>query len=83
MAVVRGCRVSHQLPYLKWLAQLREGDFVIPVIHGERKEVQPLTKVSKTTVTIGKYAKAMKFSRKTGLICGKRPLKHLFSLDQP
>lgn len=75
--------MTTRLPYLQWLAQLKEGDIVIPVINSERKEAVPITRAAKTSVTIGKYAKAMRFSRKTGVICGRKPLKHLFIIDQP
>jgi ribosomal protein L21 len=75
--------VTTRLPYLQWLAQVQKGDIVIPVVAGNRLEPVVVTSTSPTLITIGKYAKRTNYSRKTGLIAGNRPLKHLFRLDQP
>lgn len=75
--------MTTRLPYLQWLAQVKKGDMVIPVIAGNRLEPQVVVSATRTLITIGKYAKRTNYSRKTGLIAGQRPLKHLFRLDQP
>lgn len=71
------------MKFIDWLAQLKEGDLVVPVIHGERKDPVSVTRATATQITIGKYAKRTRFNRKTGVICGSRPLKHLFRIEQP
>lgn len=48
----------------RWLALLKDGGLVVPVINGQRKEPVPC-RVTRTLVVIGKYAKAQRFSRKT------------------
>jgi len=75
--------MSHELPYLAWLSQLKVGDPVRVFIGSQAKEVQTVTSAPKTFVTIGKYGKAMRFNRKDGIVCGKRPLKNLFRIEPP
>ena len=75
--------MTTRLPYLQWLAQLQKGDFVVPMVNGQPMAVEPLTQASKTTLTIGKYGRALRFRRKDGNLCGKKPLGHLFRIEQP
>jgi hypothetical protein len=46
-------------------------------------EVATVTSAPRTFVSIGRYAKKVNFSRDDGTMCGKRPMSHLFRIEQP
>jgi len=66
-----------------WLRQLKNGDRVEIFVLSQSKGVATVDHVTKTLVVIGKYGKAKRFSRTTGVLCGRKPLKHLFRLEMP
>lgn len=69
--------------YFDWLSQLKVGDTVVPYIHGEPKASEEITRASRIHVSIGKFAKTIRFSRATGMICGHKNLKTLFRIGRP
>lgn len=66
-----------------WLASLAVGDLVAVHVSGHRLNVETVTSTSRTLITIGKHAKKASFRRKDGQLAGRRPLGHLFRLEQP
>jgi hypothetical protein len=69
--------------YLRWLAALKVGDSVAVYCGSNRLQVATVTSAPRTFVTIGKHAKKTSFRRKTGRICGRRPMSHLFRIERP
>jgi hypothetical protein len=68
---------------LKWLAELTVGSLVAVYIGESHVGNEVVTAENDKWVTVGKYGKAKRYSRKTGLICGHRPMKHLFRIEKP
>jgi hypothetical protein len=81
MDSVSGDDMSHRLPYLQWLKQLKVGDTVVAYIGSEAKGEHVITSASEHYVTIGKYGRALRFNLKTGKLCGDVRLKHLFRIE--
>ena len=67
----------------EWLKQLRPLDQVAVYCGSQLIEVATVTSAPRTFVTIGKHAKKANFSRDDGQMCGKRPMGHLFRIEQP
>jgi hypothetical protein len=65
----------------EWLQQLAVGDLVTVYASSNRMEVATITAAPGSFVTIGKHGRKLNFSRATGLVCGKRLLKHLFRIE--
>jgi hypothetical protein len=71
------------MSHMEWLRQLRPLDHVAVHIGASRVEVAQVTSTSRTLITIGKYAKRTNFSRSTGMMCGRKPMGHLFRIERP
>lgn len=68
---------------MEWLRQIRPLDTVAVCVGKARIDVAEVTSTSRTLITIGKFAKRTNFSRSTGKLCGKKPMGHLFRIEQP
>lgn len=68
---------------VEWLAQIRPCDKVAIYCGTQLIEVTTVTAAPRTLVTVGKYRNRVSFRRSDGCICGKRPLSHLFRIEQP
>jgi hypothetical protein len=65
----------------EWLKQIRPLDMVAVCAGTSVMNTAQVTSTSRTLITIGEYAKKANFSRKTGKLCGKRPMGHLFRIE--
>jgi hypothetical protein len=63
------------------LQRLTIGDLVAVYIGSNVKGHEVVTAANDKWVTVGKYGKAKRYSRKDGIICGHRPMKHLFRIE--
>lgn len=75
--------MSHELPYLRWLAGLKVGDAVAVYFDTRRMDVDSVTSAPTSRVSIGRFGKRVSFNRHDGKLCGKRPLAHRFRIEQP
>lgn len=67
----------------EWLQQLKVGDSVAVYSMSQRMQVAEITSATRTQITIGKYAKRTRFRRSDGMLCGKKPMGHLFRIEPP
>jgi len=67
-----------------WRCQLKVGDKV-RVFCGSvcLKDEEVVTSAPESFVTVGKFRGKLSFNRVTGKLCGKRPMAHLFRIEQP
>lgn len=65
----------------EWLLRLTVGDLVAVFIGATKTSEEVVTAANDKWVTIGKYGRAKRYSRKDGVICGHPPLKHLFHIE--
>jgi len=64
-----------------WLQQLKNGDPVEIFMLRQSKGVATVDHVTKTLIVIGRYGKTKRFNRTTGVLCGRKPMKHLFRIE--
>jgi hypothetical protein len=67
----------------EWLKQLRPNDLVAVLVGTQRIEVCVVTSTSRTMITIGTHAKKVSFRRRDGSLVGRKPMGHLFHIEQP
>lgn len=67
----------------EWLAQIKVGDTVIPHINGTALAPELVTRASRMQVSIGKYSKVSRFSRKTGRLARTDSIRTVLEIRSP
>jgi hypothetical protein len=68
---------------MEWRRGLKVGDTVAVYCGSVRYPDAVVTSAPETFVTIGKYRGRLNFNRRTGKLSTRRPLAHLFRIQQP
>lgn len=76
-------QVTGRASPLAWRLQLKVGDPVAVYCNTVRYPDNVVTSAPETFVTIGKHKGKLNFNRRTGKLSTRRPLAHLFRIEQP
>lgn len=68
---------------MEWRRGLKVGDRVRVFCGSIEMKDDIVTSAPETFVTIGKYKGKLNFNRRTGKLAARRPMAHLFRIEQP
>ena len=68
---------------MQWRRSLKVGDAVAVYCGSVRYPDSEVTSAPESFVTVGKYRGKLSFNRRTGKLATRRPMAHMFRIEQP